>query len=212
MLKLWKRTFKISRKQLGANQHIFTAFFVPSHAKYYVVSQLKTNFCHWVTLGDLLQALFEPSLLYMKVSKSGAGHCDITWQFAGKSSIKTVGVMIITPGSLPPRSSRAQDPVQILQMVPSAQALLFFFFKEKWFFYWSIVDLQYCVSFRHTAKWFSYTYIFFQIIFHHRLLQDTQYSLLCFTVNPCYLPILYIVVCICSSHAPSFPLPPLPLW
>ena len=26
-------------------------------------------------------------------------------------------------------------------------------------FYWGIVDLQYCVSFRYTAKWFSYTYI-----------------------------------------------------
>ena len=26
---------------------------------------------------------------------------------------------------------------------------------------WSIVDLQYCVSFRYTVRWFSYTYIFF---------------------------------------------------
>ena len=38
---------------------------------------------------------------------------------------------------------------------------------------WSIADLQYCVSFRHTAKWFSYTYIcIFQIILHYRLLWD----------------------------------------
>ena len=28
------------------------------------------------------------------------------------------------------------------------------------FFHWSIVDLQYCISFRCTAKWFSYIYIF----------------------------------------------------
>ena len=28
------------------------------------------------------------------------------------------------------------------------------------FFYWSIVDLQYCVNFCCTAKWFSYTYIY----------------------------------------------------
>ena len=26
--------------------------------------------------------------------------------------------------------------------------------------YWSIVDLQYCVSFRYTAKWFSFIYIY----------------------------------------------------
>ena len=30
-------------------------------------------------------------------------------------------------------------------------------------FYWSIVDLQYCISFRCTAKWFSYTYIYIYI-------------------------------------------------
>ena len=26
--------------------------------------------------------------------------------------------------------------------------------------YWHIVDLQYCISFRHTVKWFSYTYTY----------------------------------------------------
>ena len=62
---------------------------------------------------------------------------------------------------------------------------------------WSTVDLQCCVSFKCTAKWFSYTYILFQIIFHYRLLQDTEYSSLYYTVGPCYLSILYIIVCIC---------------
>ena len=52
------------------------------------------------------------------------------------------------------------------------------------FFYWSIVDLHCCISFRCIAKWFSYIYIcmyvfflrFFllcilsQILFHYRLL------------------------------------------
>ena len=28
---------------------------------------------------------------------------------------------------------------------------------------WSIVDLQYCISFRYTAKWFSYAYIHISI-------------------------------------------------
>ena len=41
------------------------------------------------------------------------------------------------------------------------------------------------------------TYILIQILFHYRLLQDTEYSSLCYTVGPCCLCILYIVVCIC---------------
>ena len=66
------------------------------------------------------------------------------------------------------------------------------------FFNWSIVDLPCCVSFWCTAKWFSYTYIdiLFHILFHHGLLQDIEYSSLFYTVGPCRLSILYIVVCI----------------
>ena len=39
-------------------------------------------------------------------------------------------------------------------------------------------------------------YISFQVTFHYRLLQDIEYSSLCYTVGPCCLSILYIVVCI----------------
>ena len=58
------------------------------------------------------------------------------------------------------------------------------------------------VSFRCTAKWFRYIiYIyvifFFQILFHHPLLQDIKYSSLCYKIDPC-LSILYIAVCIYS--------------
>ena len=38
---------------------------------------------------------------------------------------------------------------------------------------WSVVNLQCCVSFKCTAKWFSctHTHILFQILFHYRLLK-----------------------------------------
>ena len=39
-----------------------------------------------------------------------------------------------------------------------------------------------------------YMCILFQVLFHHRLLQDTEYSSLCSTVGPCCLSTLYIVV------------------
>ena len=63
------------------------------------------------------------------------------------------------------------------------------------FFNWSIVDLQCYVSFWYTAKWFScvyifiyihiYIYILFQILFPCGVLQDIDYSSLCYTVGPC---------------------------
>ena len=41
----------------------------------------------------------------------------------------------------------------------------------------------------------------FHNLFHNiqypGLQQDIEYSSLCFTVGPCYFPILYILVCIC---------------
>ena len=37
----------------------------------------------------------------------------------------------------------------------------------------------------------------FQILFHYRLLQDIEYNFLRYTVGPCCLSILYIIVYIC---------------
>ena len=49
----------------------------------------------------------------------------------------------------------------------------------------TVVNLQSCVSFRHIAKWFSYSLSFlFQILFHYMLLQDIVYCSLCYTVSP----------------------------
>ena len=69
------------------------------------------------------------------------------------------------------------------------------------FFCWRIVYLQYCVSFRRTAKWFIYTHtrivsLLFQVLSRYRLLQDTEYSSLYYMVSPCCLSVLDIVVCI----------------
>ena len=69
-------------------------------------------------------------------------------------------------------------------------SISFFFF----FLIGSTVDLKCCVSFNCTAKWFSYKHIyiiFFQILFPYRLLKNTEY-----TVGPCWLSVLHIVVCI----------------
>ena len=38
--------------------------------------------------------------------------------------------------------------------------------------------------------------ILFQILFHYRLLYDTEYSSLCYIVGSCWLSILYTVMCI----------------
>jgi len=87
----------------------------------------------------------------------------------------------------------------------------FYFKKIYLFFYWSIVDLQCCISFR-SAKWFRYIYayirIIFQILFPYMLLQNIVYSSLYCTVGPCYLPIWHIGVCICCSLIPLLPLLP----
>ena len=45
------------------------------------------------------------------------------------------------------------------------------------------------------------------VIFPYRLLQNIEYSSLCYTVGPCWLSTLYIIVSICyPSHNPPFPL------
>ena len=68
-------------------------------------------------------------------------------------------------------------------------------FIEIWLIY-NIV-LQYC-----TAKWLSYTqlYILFNTLFRYGLSQGIEYpeySSLHYTIGPCYLSIIHIIVRIC---------------
>ena len=73
----------------------------------------------------------------------------------------------------------------------------------QWWFQFQIVDSQ-GVNFCCKANWLSYTHIqiLFYIIFHYDLSQDIEYSSLCNTVGPCWLSILYIIVCICWPQTP----------
>ena len=48
-----------------------------------------------------------------------------------------------------------------------------------------------------------YMYMCVCILFHSGLLQDVEYSSLCYIVGPCYSPALLIVMCICQSQAPN---------
>ena len=55
---------------------------------------------------------------------------------------------------------------------------------------------------------YIYTYIIFEVILHYKLLQDIDYSSLCYTIGPCCFSTLYIVVYICLSQTPSLSLCP----
>ena len=77
--------------------------------------------------------------------------------------------------------------------LPSPQLSLFFL-------NWSVVDSQ-CHANCCTAKWLSYTHT--DILFHYCLSQHIEYSSLGYTIGPCCLPILYIVVCIYQPQTPS---------
>ena len=53
----------------------------------------------------------------------------------------------------------------------------------------------------------------FYILFHYGLLQDIEYSSLCYTVGPCCLSILYVIVLSANSTLPIHPFPTVhPPW
>lgn len=87
---------------------------------------------------------------------------------------KARGILLPWPGIKPaPPLLEAQSLLVVLTTRPPKTSLLFFFkLKYSWF----------TTCLRCTAKWSSYIYFSFQIIFPYTLLQDTQYS-----------PVIYLV-------------------
>ena len=61
------------------------------------------------------------------------------------------------------------------------------------FFYWSIVDLQCCINFCCTSKWFSYVYILFYILYHYVYSRILNIPLLCSRT-------LFSVHSLCNSY------------
>ena len=79
-------------------------------------------------------------------------------------------------------------------------------------FYWSIVDLQCCVSFSCTAKWISYTYTYIHCFLDAFPIQViTGYWVELPVLYNRFLSILYIVMCIYQSQYPNISLPISPL-
>ena len=99
-----------------------------------------------------------------------------------------------------------------ISLLPSSCFILSSWFLIFFFFNWRIVDL-YCFSFRCMAKGLSFIYILFHYIrYRILLLQDIDYCSLCYSVSPCCLSTLYIVVWlhlrlsfIQSAATPPFP-------
>ena len=77
---------------------------------------------------------------------------------------------------------------------------------NKWYFFLIEVSLIYnvmLVSGVQQTDSVLYIYIFFQILFHYRLLQDIEYSSLCYTVGLCWLSILLFLKIFIYFAAPD---------
>ena len=90
------------------------------------------------------------------------------------------------------------------------QTLFFFLFLMKyiWFtylcsflLYIKVIQL-YTHTHTHTHA-HTHTHSFFNILFHYGLPQETGYSSLCYTVGPCCLSVLNVIVWIYQPQAPS---------
>ena len=83
------------------------------------------------------------------------------------------------------------------------------FFKVDNFLNWSVAVYNVVFLVYNKAIWlYTHIHTLFQILLHYRLLQDIEYSSLCYKVGPCCcLSILWTVLCICSSQIPNLSFP-----
>ena len=65
----------------------------------------------------------------------------------------------------------------------------------KFLLYSKVIQLS--MNGKEYEKEYIYVYNLFHVLFHYSLSQDTDYSFLCYTVGPCCLSILCILVFIC---------------
>ena len=78
--------------------------------------------------------------------------------------------------------------------------------------YWSTVDYCCCISFRCILRWFSYKYTWIYYFSNSdpiRLLQNIEQSSLFYTVGPCWLSILNILMSTSHPKLPNYPSPTL---
>ena len=66
---------------------------------------------------------------------------------------------------------------------------LFLFLKHSWFTVFEVYSKVIVLYMYIHIYMYVYLYILFQLLFYYRLLQDTEYSSLCYTVGPCCLSI-----------------------
>ena len=68
-------------------------------------------------------------------------------------------------------------------------------------------DTVICTQLSIDTVTYTHVSILFQILFSFGVLQGIEQNSLCYIVDPCWLSILNIVVCICQSQMPNLPLP-----
>ena len=105
--------------------------------------------------------------------------------------------ILVLPLNCPIANAEVQNapslPETILPSIPLS-------FLIKWKnIYWSIVDLQCCIHFRCTAKWFSYTYIYICVCVYI-CIHIYMYVCICVYIY------VYICVCVYIHISDSFPL------
>ena len=89
----------------------------------------------------------------------------------------------------PPCTKSCPSSLWFKKLIKSSLVFLFFLS-------WSIVNLQYCVSFRHIAKWICYIHIYTYMCIY---IYSSIYTKILYIYSCIYttIPCIYIYVCVC---------------